>query len=119
MKNIIEKQLELYNEFMIKGSYAKAIYKFYCAYLLSINILDIKLNDKKVNFINYLWRNILYKNKINGQHFKKIKEIMTNDMIYIIKAVNLLEKLSSETKYEDLNFCKIDYVGMLSWEFPD
>ena len=116
LKQIMEKKIELSQEFMLNRQYLRGIWQFYCVYNLSLSILGMPPRNVKQK--NKLWKRWLLSGKFDEKKFKKIKEYMDEDMKIIVLALKLINKQVDENPYEMGNFDKPDVVGCLSYEFP-
>jgi len=125
LKQIIEKKMELHNEFILNRQYLRGIWQFYCCFNLALALLcasgfeyDRRLLKKR----NILWKSWLRKEGLfDEKKFKKIQKYMQEDMRTIIMALNKIESLTAENPYEQGNIDKLGsaYIGILSYEFPE
>lgn len=114
LRQIIQKKLDLHNEFMLKKQYTKGIWNFYAVYNICSSIYNIQ-QDKIIR--DFYWKRLICNVKIN-KNLKKIHEIMKNDMIIIIKAFNQLN--IEEKQDENLgDLDKPDCIGISAFEFPE
>jgi len=118
---MIRYKLDLYNEFMIKRFYAKAIWNFYCAYNLALAFLKIELNEEEIDERNKLYKRILLNQmNIDEGDFQKIIGLIQGDSTLIIEAVSQIEVLSEKMASSFVDYGDHpDYVGILAFEIED
>src|SRR3990167_4639643 len=115
IRQMFEKNLEIYSEILTKRYYTRAIWKFYQCYSLALALLEQQTNLKIDRKRNRLWKKILLSKKINEKKFKKIQEFMQNDMIIISRGVNYLEDQKA-LGYETGDIYKPGMIGVLSYQ---
>lgn len=125
LKQIIEKKLELYNEFMLNRQYLRGIWQFYCCVNISTAVLrfakasyDDELFDKR----DIVWKRWLSSDgKFDSRKFKLMQKYIQEDMKIIILALSLVEKINSEKQFELSQFDPpgSSYVGCIAYEFPE
>jgi len=117
LRQIIEKKMELSNEYILNRQYLRGIWQFYCCYNLALAILCKEVKD--IRLMNKLWRRwIIKENIFDEKKFKKIKEFMNKDMGVIIEAIGFITKQEEKNPYEFGSIDRDWAVGMLSWEVP-
>ena len=57
IKQIIEKKLELHNEFMLNRQYLRSIWQFYACYNLSLALLNLDIDSIEIKKRNKIWKN--------------------------------------------------------------
>ena len=122
LKQIIEKKLELHNEFILNRQYLRSIWQFYACYNLALAILGVNPNDLEIRKRNRIWRKWLLKEGVfDEKKFKKIQRYIQEDMKVIIQALNLIGKINDENEYDMGTIYREDrsFVGVLSYEFPE
>lgn len=123
LKQIIEKKLELHNEFILNRQYLRGIWQFYCCLNLSLALLRLKGFTYDENLIrkrNLLWKKWLSREgAFDEKKFKKIQKYMQEDMRIIINALSEIDNYTAENPYEQGNIDKPNMVGILSYDFPE
>jgi len=125
LKQMIEKKMELHNEFILNRQYLRGIWQFYCCFNLALSLLrdsGFKYDEKLLKKRNIIWKRWLIKEGLfDEKKFKKIQKYMQEDMRIIIMALNKIESLTAENPYEQGNIDKLNspYIGILSYEFPE
>jgi len=118
ISQIIQKKLDLYNEFMIKRFYSRAIWQFYSAYNICVSIVDFQEDEKITKKRQKLWVK-LFLNPKNEKSRMELMMFIKKDQKVINMAFNLFEELS-ESKEEGLG--DIDRplaIGVSSYDFPE
>lgn len=114
---MIEKEIDLFNEFMLNRKYLRAISMFYSAYNLSIAILGIKLDESEIRRRNRIWAKwLIHYEKIDEKKFKIIHKFIQEDMNLIIQALNFIDKQNEQMAYEIGDIYKPFCIGILSYE---
>jgi len=123
LKQIIEKKIELHNEFILNRQYLRGIWQFYCCFNLALALLSssgFKYDERLLKKRNVLWKRWLSKEGLfDEKKFKKIQKYMQEDMRIIIMALNKIESLTAENPYEQGNIDKPYAIGILSYEMPE
>jgi hypothetical protein len=117
LKQLIEKNLELSEEFMLRRNYKRAVVFFYGAVNIS-NALN-EIVDPKKNKKNKFFKKVNLSGNPSEKTYNKLKNYMKKDMKNISNAFNLIEaeydkqsESYSETWDEDNNAV----IGILSFE---
>ena len=117
---VLTKQLELYEEFILNKSYFKSIWYFYCAYNIALCITGIE--DNKIRLKNQLWVRFISKfleGKFDLKIYNKINSFIKKDIGVIIKALRIMEKDKNRFNYDFKFFDNPAYVGVLSEDYPE
>lgn len=113
IKDLIDKKMELHQEFMINRHYPRGIWQFYQCFNLALALIGKEDYDKKRDL---LWRKILLSNVMNEKRFKKIQEYLQKDLRVIIQAFYHLDQ-KKEGGFEMGDIYKPKMIGVLSYEF--
>ena len=89
IKQMIEKMLSKYNDYLLNKKYLKAISMFYCCYNLSLSVLGKKEDLNRAKKRDNLFKKLFFKD-INNKKFKILNEFFNEDMKVIIEAMNQL-----------------------------
>lgn len=113
---IIQKKLELSQEFFLNRNYKRGIWDFYSAYNISTAIIGAQ--DPEFKRKNRLWRRF-FLSEFDARNFKKIKTHMKRDMAIITQAINLINAETEKMGGDVGEFYKTGHIGILSFEFPE
>ena len=116
IKQIIEKEMELYEEFRLKRFHKKAIWKFYCALNISLSFLKVKLSNKIINSRNIQIRKILVMKEINEDKFREVEKMINEDSVYIVQALEILDNVQNEN-YQKGDIYVPGMIAVSSYEF--
>jgi len=123
LKQLIEKKMELHQEFILNRQYLRGIWQFYCCYNLALALLcsmGFECDNSLIRKRDILWKKWLSKGGVfDEKKFKKIQKYMQEDMNIIIISLNKIEKIAEENPYEEGNIAKPGMIGILSYEFPE
>jgi len=95
VNEILNKRLELYNEFELTHDYIKAIWHFYSVYNMCLVITGIE--DKHTNKKNMLIRNLI--GNFNSYSYSKLQSYMQKDYAVINSALQILSELKEESDF--------------------
>lgn len=101
IENLMEKMMQLYEEFDYRGYDIRSVWYFYNCYSITIMILGVE--DKKLRLKNHLWRRIMfcqYKGKPDLHALNKLKRLVLEDMALVNRA---LKEISKENENLGLN----------------
>lgn len=119
VKQIIEKKLELADEFFLNRKYLRGIWQFYCAYNIAVSITDFSEMKSSLRKRDKLWKKwIVSGGDFNEKKFKEFQLFMKKDMEIIIMAFNVIDEQIDKLSYEMGEIHKPFYVGVLGYEFP-
>jgi len=116
MKQLIEKQMELYEEFKLKRYHKKSIWKFYSALNLSLSFMKKNLSEDDIRKRNLLFRKILLSKNISKNKFRHIENMINSDKHYIIECLEILDNVQNE-KYQMGDIYVPGMIGVSSYEF--
>lgn len=125
LKQIIEKKLELHQEFMLNRQYIRGIWEFYCCLNLSLAVLrlsGIEYSDELFINRNIVWRKWLSNSGVfDNIKFKRMQTYMQEDMQIIIRSLKLIDKINTDKQFEMSQFdpAGSSYVGCIAYEFPE
>lgn len=118
LQQLINKKLELHNELMLNRKYQRGIWQFYSCVSLSLGILKQKMEKEDIEERNFLWLKIMKSQIIPQRKFKQIQEFMKEDMVIIIKALDIIQEQEKQG-FELGDIYHSGYAGILSYEMPD
>lgn len=120
LSQIIRKKLDLYNEFMLRRYYIRALWNFYCVYNLSSAYLNYQEERNYSRKRQRVWNrffNIFMTKKNDDNTFRMIQVFINKDMQIIIKALNQMEKSDEKSDGVVGDLYKHGTIGMLAYEF--
>ena len=89
IKQIIEKKMSLYEEFMLKRNYIRAFSHFYSCFNFALEILGEELDKDKERKIRKLWRRLLTNE--NKKDLMKMQKYTEQDINFIIKCQKMID----------------------------
>ena len=89
IKQIIEKKMSLYEEFMLKRNYLRAFSHLYSCFNFALAILDEELNKDKERKIRKLWKRLLTNE--NKKDLAKLQKYAEQDIKLIIKCQKTID----------------------------
>jgi len=121
LKQIIEKKIDSYNNYLIKKHYPRAFWQFYqalsiCLAISKIYDLSYNLTKKEINTRNIIYNDIISNRKMTEEDFKLITRFISNDFKIIFSTLEYIEKLneSSEANVSDIE--RDQFIGVLACE---
>jgi hypothetical protein len=118
IEQIIQKNLDMSDEFAINRSYRKSVWKFIVAYDISISLLKFKDTEAKMK--NILWKKYLSGKKgISSKNYIKLSKQLQKDYGKIIDAWKLISDERDKSPYNFGNYYKEGAIGILAYEAPE
>lgn len=116
IKQMIQKEMELYEEFKLKRFYKRSIWKFYCALNLSLSFMNKELNYEEIRRRNILFKKILLMEHIEENQFRYIEKMINQDSHYVLECLEILDNVQNE-KYQMGDIYIPGMIAVSSFEF--
>jgi hypothetical protein len=116
IKQLIEKKMELYEEFKLKRYYQRSIWNFFCALNLSLSFMKLRLPSEEVRKINILFKRILLSEQISDMQFREIEKVINFYLHYVIECLDILDNVRNE-KYQMGDMYREGFIAISSYEF--
>jgi len=115
IRELIEKKITLYNEFMGLRFYRRAIWNFYCAYNLSLAFLNQKMDIVDIKKRHIKWVEFLEEK--DNHSLNQIQKFIEEDMQIVYLALNNMVKINENEGGELGDLYISGTIGMSAFEF--
>jgi len=118
IKQILEKNLDLNEEFTLRKFEIRAIWKWFVIYNISLSIIGAE--DPYLNKKNRLWRSLLssmIKGKLNLSVYSKLQNLMRQGNGIIIRALRMVDEVNESMGLDKGDFWNEKSLAMVWFEF--
>jgi len=117
-KQIIEKELEIFEFYELRKHYARAIWKSYQAFCIAVAVLGVEMNKKDIRIRNRMYHKLILKGNVNEREFEKLKKFMSNDFEMIKKSVEKIDNFNENMSFAFGQYHHPGIVAIDIDEFP-
>lgn len=116
IKHLIDRNIELYEEFKLKRFYQRSIWKFFSALNIALAFLKVQLPQEEIDEINSFCSRIILLEYISEKQAKLLDALTKKYEHYLIECLELIGNLQEE-KGQKGDLYKPKMIGMSAYEF--
>jgi len=118
LQQMMEKKINLSNEFMLKKSYLRGISHFYGAYNLAVSLVDFNEDFKITKIRQKVWKRFFLSSS-NKKILSKLMDFMRKDRKVINMAFNQIEEQDKDKEEGLGDLDRPLAIGVVSYDFPE
>ena len=117
IKQIIEKKMSLYNEFMLKRNYLRAFSHFYSCFNFALAILGEEIDKEKERKMRKLWKKLLANE--NKKDLTKMQMYLEEDLKLILKSQKMMDTNIDSSDYYKSKLAEKGAIMVVGYAYPN